>query len=56
MKRLAAAVALALALAGSAAADTFRVLPATGGDVFTVRPGSAPTMSGPLPSDRKSVV
>ena len=50
MKRLAAAVALALALAGSAAADTFRVLPATGGDVFTVLPGTAPAMSGPLPS------
>ena len=50
MKRLAAAVALALALAGSAAADTFRVLPATGGDVFTVLPGTAPSMSGPLPS------
>jgi murein DD-endopeptidase MepM/ murein hydrolase activator NlpD len=50
MNRLAAAVALALALAGSAAADTFRVLPATGGDVFTVLPGTAPSMSGPLPS------
>ena len=50
MKRLAAAVGLALALAGSAAADTFRVLPATGGDVFTVLPGTAPSMSGPLPS------
>jgi len=50
MRRLAAAVGLALALAGSASADTFRVLPATGGEVFTVLPGGAPSMSGPLPS------
>lgn len=50
MKRLAAAVGLALALAGSASADTFRVLPATGGDVFTVLPVTAPSMSAPLPS------
>jgi murein DD-endopeptidase MepM/ murein hydrolase activator NlpD len=50
MKRLAAAAALALVLAGSAGADVYRVVPARGGDVFTVVPAAAPSMSGLLPS------
>jgi murein DD-endopeptidase MepM/ murein hydrolase activator NlpD len=50
MKRLAAAVALALALAGSASADTFRVVAAPAPDVFRVVPDTAPGVSAFLPS------
>jgi murein DD-endopeptidase MepM/ murein hydrolase activator NlpD len=49
MKRLAAAVVLALALAGSASADTFRVVSAADANVFRVVP-TGPSVSAFLPS------
>jgi len=50
MKRVVAAVALALALAGSASADTFRVVTTTGANVFRVVPTTTPGAPALLPS------